>query len=141
MGNPHARVDFNPTSMLNSRKRTENFGLGCGSDEQGGGGLKLKQLKLKGDVLYRPGPAELGHNIWNLPFRHIYYDCPDLFSIVLYMVPTVKHMHGMGHLTRSCLTLYGKIHNSNRKKNFFREPSCRRVLVARNIFAGAFYLS
>jgi hypothetical protein len=39
----------------------------CGLYEQVGG------LKMKHKRVYRPGPAELGQNNWNLRFCHIYY--------------------------------------------------------------------
>jgi hypothetical protein len=102
LGNPHARVDFNPTSKLNSRKRTDNFGLRCELDEQ----VRI-ETEAKEGVPARPGRAH-GQNNWNLPFRHIYYAstkvslqwtvlnvCLGLFSIVLYGSNSETHAwHG-----------------------------------------------
>ncbi len=60
----------------------------------------------------------LGQNSWNLPFPHIYYVCPDLFSIVLYGSKSETHAwHGT--FDPQLLDLFGKIQNSNRKNNFF----------------------
>ncbi len=131
----------------------ENFRLRCELDKQGGRGLKLKKLKLKGDVLYRPGPAELGHNSWNLPFRHIYYvlqkspyggqfwmSALDLFSIVLYMVPTVKHMHGMGHLTAAAWPFMARFTTVTEKRTFFANRLVGERASRKKYFCRSFLL-